>query len=254
MLGLNGVGMAPVGMTALAIQTVTQPGTPPISITVPASRTAVFVSRSRVVVFGAEKTGSLPGFGPYYKNRKWYCDKVAGDQCYYVADVTKDLSDSATTARSVSALASGVTVLEVPTIQGNLIVIKLGGFDRTIADNYCTLRVTCDNGEVFDRTIHFNELIDKTKAFDKDADDQRYYAIDLTSDLTYSSTSIASVQAPVVTGVSALSDPVVQGQRVIFKLGGFNQSDGAINSYALPVLCTNGELFVRTIYFNLADN
>jgi len=96
---------------------------------------------------------------PYQKDGKWYIDKDPEDKRYYVADVTNDLADSATTAASVEAVVAGVTVLEGPQIQGNRVVVKLGGLDTAPgAVNYCTFRVTCANSEQFDRTIYFNRV------------------------------------------------------------------------------------------------
>lgn len=96
---------------------------------------------------------------PYQKDGKWFIDKDPEDKRYYVADVTNDLADSATTAASVEAVVAGVTVLEGPQIQGSRIVVKLGGLDTAPnAVNYCTFRVTCANSEQFDRTIYFNRV------------------------------------------------------------------------------------------------
>ncbi|QJE03050.1 hypothetical protein HH212_26195 [Massilia forsythiae] len=96
---------------------------------------------------------------PYAKDGKWYIDKDPEDKRYYVADVTNDLTDSATTAASVQCVVAGVAVLEGPTIQGTKIVVKLGGFDTAPnASNFCTFRVTCANSEQFDRTIYFNRV------------------------------------------------------------------------------------------------
>jgi hypothetical protein len=96
---------------------------------------------------------------PYQENGKWYIDKDPDDKRYYVADITNDLTDSATTAQSVEAVVSGVTVLEGPTIQGSKIIVKLGGLDVSAnAVNSCTFRVTCSNTEQFDRTIYFKRV------------------------------------------------------------------------------------------------
>lgn len=93
---------------------------------------------------------------PYQKEGKWFIDKDPEDKRYYVADVSRDLTDSNTTATSVECVVAGVSVIEGPQIQGGLIVVKLGGLDTAPnAVNYCTFRVTCANSEQFDRTIYF---------------------------------------------------------------------------------------------------
>lgn len=97
---------------------------------------------------------------PYLKDGKWTIDKDPEDKRYYVADISQDLTDSNTTAASVTCVVAGVTVLEGPEIQGSKIVVKLGGLDTATsgAVNYCTFRVVCANSEQFDRTIYFNRV------------------------------------------------------------------------------------------------
>lgn len=96
---------------------------------------------------------------PYLKDGKWTINKDPEDKRYYVADITNDLTDSNTTAASVTCVVAGVTVVEGPEIQGSKIVVKLGGLDTAPnAVNYCTFRVTCANSEQFDRTIYFNRV------------------------------------------------------------------------------------------------
>jgi hypothetical protein len=52
-----------------------------------------------------------------------------------------------------------VQLLEGPSVQGNLIVVKLGGLDTSPgAVNSITFRITCANTEQFDRTIYFNRV------------------------------------------------------------------------------------------------
>lgn len=94
---------------------------------------------------------------PYLEKGKWYIDKDPDDKRYYVANISKDLQDSATTATAVQAIVQGVSVLEGPVIQGSLIVVKLGGLGPDNAESFCTFRVTCANTEQFDRTIYFKK-------------------------------------------------------------------------------------------------
>lgn len=96
---------------------------------------------------------------PYQKEGKWWIDKDPEDKKFYVADVSQDLVDGATTATSVEAIVQGVEVLVPAVVQGSLMVVKLGGMDVSPnAENYCTFRVTCANTEQFDRTIYFNKV------------------------------------------------------------------------------------------------
>lgn len=96
---------------------------------------------------------------PYQVGDRWTIDKDPEDKRYYVADVTKDLTDSSTTIQSVELVIVGVTLIEGPSVQGSQIVVKLGGLDTSPnAINSCTFRITCVNTEQFDRTIYFNRM------------------------------------------------------------------------------------------------
>lgn len=214
------------------------PGTP---ITVPASRTATFAGRSRLIVFTGETPVSVP--------------KVPGDELYYVGDFTKDLGEAATTAVSVAPVSNGLVVLEAPVLQGNFGVVKLGGFNTAPgAKNYFTFRVTCANGEQFDRTMEFTAAEDGGHVFGKDPDDKRLYALDLSSDATFGGSALASVQTPTAVGVSVLSAPVVQGNLIFLKIGGLDTADGAPNSCSLAAVFANSEKLTRTIYFTREDH
>lgn len=82
--------------------------------------------------------------------------KDPDDQRKYKIDVSGDLTEMATTATSVTAIVSGVSILEAAAVNGSVMVVKLGGLDvGPTPVNYCTFRITCANGEVFDRTIWF---------------------------------------------------------------------------------------------------
>jgi hypothetical protein len=105
--------------------------------------------------------------GPTKKGDRWYLDKDPDEKSFYAADVTQELADRGTTAASVAPVIAGVTVLIAPVIQtitvGGMqrtyVVIKLGGFDVTgAAENFWTARVTCANGEEFDKTTWFNRV------------------------------------------------------------------------------------------------
>jgi hypothetical protein len=276
MLGFNALGLTPVGMsTAASSQSAAgnapgaaltgtgtiSPGSasaqsaPSGTITVPTSRTAVFGSGSRVIPFGTESTAPSVGPGPYWKNSRWTVDKVAADKLFYVGDISRDLADSGTTAASVTAIAVGATVLVAPVLQGNLIVIKIGQLDTSVnAVNYVTLRVVCADGEQFDRTIYFNPASGGTWTFGKDPDDQRFYAIDVSADLRYSSSTLSSAATPTVAGVSSLIPPTIQGNLAIVKVGGLDVTNNPTNSCLLPLTFASGEQIFRTIYFTRQDN
>jgi len=143
-------------------------------IDIPASRVVVFGGGSRVVTFGGgtrvvtfdvawngrmkgEKMTNAPE--PYFKDGKWWVDKDPDEQSFYVANITKELQDRGTTAVSVEPVVKGVEILIQPQVQGSFVVIKLGGMDVGAGgENYWTARVTCANGERFDRTMHFNRV------------------------------------------------------------------------------------------------
>jgi hypothetical protein len=127
------------------------------------SRTVNFGGGSRVVVFDVsllEKESAVANSDkPYFKDGKWWVDKDPDEKSYYVADISKELADRATTAQSVVVLVGGVTVLEGPAIQGSLVVVKLEGMDVSDgAENFWTARVTCANTERFDRTTWLNRV------------------------------------------------------------------------------------------------
>lgn len=134
---------------------------------VSAARRVIFNGGTRVVVFDVpslqkdkDKDALMTNAAkPYFKDGKWWVDKDPDEKSYYVADLTQELLDRATTATSVQVLVAGVKLLEGPSIQGSLIVVKLAEMDTTAgADNFWTARVTCANTEQFDRTTWLNRV------------------------------------------------------------------------------------------------
>jgi hypothetical protein len=229
--------------SATGAATVSHPSAPADMITVPASRTAVFVAKSRVAVF----TGAGP-VGMF---------KAPADQLWFVGDFSKDCGDGATTAQSVTApIVTGLALLEGPTLQGPYCVVKIGALDPSArAVNSITLRVTMANGEVVDGTMNFTAVNDRSQQFGKDPDDQRLYAFDVSAELALSNnTTIATVQPPVVAGVSDLTVPVIQGGQVVLKLGGLDTSNNATNSCALTMTLNTSEVITRTAYFSRQDH
>ncbi len=213
---------------------------PPASVTVPPARTAKFVGRSRVAVF----SGTAPVVmmkGPL-------------DELYVVCDFSKDYLEAGTTAESVIAVSAGVAVLEAAVLRNGFGVVKLGALDLAAVRCFFTFRVKLVNGEQVDRTIELKVLDDAPKVFGKDPDDKRFYSMDFGSDATFGGTSLASVSPPAAVGVSALSQPAVQGSTATFLIGGLDTGGSAVNSYTLAALFANGEKVVRTINFKQEDH
>jgi hypothetical protein len=241
MLGFGALGEFALGEVGRAasepppVEVVT-PGSP---VTVPSSRTAKFAGRSRVVVFLGSKPVSVP--------------KGALDELYYVADFTKDLNESDTTVASIAPLATGVSVLEAPELQSGFGVVKLGALDTSGAKNTFTFRVTCANGEQFDRTIEFT-ILDDRKTFQKDPDDKRFYALDFSSDAVFGGTALQSVSTPVTVGVTALSTLILEINTAKLKIGGLDTAQGAPNSVGLWANFANTERIFRAIYFTQEEH
>lgn len=220
--------------------------------TVAESRRVAFPGGTRVVAFGSVPGARTPN-APYLEACKWWSEKHPLDERYWVANLTIDLAERGTTAVSVEAIVAGVTVLQQPVIQGKLIPVKLGGFNAaTGAVNFCTFRVTCANGERFDRTISFKQQVG-TYSLEKDADDESYFVADISNDLADSNTSATQVKALPV-GVVELVPAVIQGPLILVKLGGMDTLPAGVNYCDLRIDCANSERFYRTIQFNRVDN
>jgi len=220
--------------------------------TVAESRRVAFPGGTRVVAFGSVPGARTPN-APYLEAGKWWSEKHPLDERYWVADVTIDLAERATTAVKVDAIVAGVTVLQDPVIQGKLIPVKLGGFNAaTSAVNFCTFRITCANGERFDRTIWFKQPAGAWW-INKDADDQSYYVADIGNDIIDSGTTATGVKAFPV-GVEELVPAVLQGSLILVKLGGMDTLPAGVNYCDFRIDCANGERFYRSIQFNRVDN
>ncbi|MBD8724666.1 hypothetical protein IFT43_14980 [Oxalobacteraceae sp. CFBP 13708] len=223
-----------------------------VATTVAESRRVAFPGGTRVVAFGSTPSVRMPN-APYLEAGKWWSEKHPLDERYWVADISIDLEERGTTATSVERIVAGVTVLEEPVIQGKLILVKLGGFNAaTGAVNFCTFRVTCANGERFDRTIGFKQPAGAWW-IDKDADDQSYYVADIGNDLVDSGTTATAVKAFPV-GVAELVPAVIQGPLILIKLGGMDTLPDGANYCDFRVDCANGERFYRSLQFNRVDN
>jgi hypothetical protein len=223
-----------------------------VASTIAESRRVAFPGGTRVVAFGSVPGARTPN-APYLEAGKWWSEKHPLDERYWVANITVDLAERGTTAVSVEAIVAGVTVLQQPVIQGKLIPVKLGGFNAaTGAVNFCTFRVTCANGERFDRTIWFKQQVGSW-SLEKDADDESYFVADISNDLADSNTTASAVLAQPV-GVSVLVPAVIQGSLILVKLGGMDTLPAGVNYCDLRIDCANSERFYRTIQFNRVDN
>jgi len=223
-----------------------------VASTVAEARRVAFPGGTRVVAFGSVPSAVTPN-APYLEAGKWWSEKHPLDERYWVADITIDLAERKTTAAEVEAIVAGVTVLQLPVIQGKLIPVKLGGFNAaTAAVNFCTFRVKCANGERFDRTIWFKQQVGSW-SLEKDADDESYFVADIGNDLVDSNTTASQVKALPV-GVVELVPAVIQGSLILVKLGGMDTLPAGVNYCDLRIDCANSERFYRTIQFNKVDN
>lgn len=106
----------------------------------------------------------MNGREPWQDGDDWYVYRDPDEKSHYVADITQELIDRATTAKSVVLNLAGVVQLEEPQIQTvtvadvqrTYVVAFLGGTGAEPPANWrWEARVTCDNREEFDKTTHF---------------------------------------------------------------------------------------------------
>jgi hypothetical protein len=101
----------------------------------------------------------MANLDPYKDGDRWYIDVDPDDIRIYVGDVSAELTNSNTTASSCVLVLQNMIAVGSVTIQGGLIATKLQGNNMsTVSDNLCTFRVTCANGEQFDKTIYFKKV------------------------------------------------------------------------------------------------
>jgi len=149
---------------------------------IPASRLVVFDgtgsriasfdgSGSRVAVFaGSGARTNLNGVNvklPTLVGTKMTVDRDPDEISHYGADITQELLDRATTAVSVELVLVGVVQKEQPQIQvvagdggsRTYVIAFLAGTDGDPPDGWkWVARVTCANGERFDKTTWFNKV------------------------------------------------------------------------------------------------
>lgn len=228
----------PAQSTSAAV-TVT-PVAQPSPTSAPVARTAKFVGRSRVVIFSGNKPASYQK-GPL-------------DELYIVGDFSKDLFEASTTIVSITPVTSGVAVLEGPILQNGFGVVKVGAFDMSAPIWSFTFRLTLANGEQIDRTVEFSVPNNLEISFGKDPDDKRFYSLDFGADATFGGTSLQSLESPVIVGLSAMSEPAMQGNLVTVMIGALATATGALNSYGLMAMFENTEKIFRTISFKVEEH
>ena len=101
---------------------------------------------------------------PWQEGDDWFVNRDPDEKSHYAADITQELIDRATTAKTVVLNLTGVVQLEEPQIQvaakdgvqRTYVVAFLGGTGSAPpADWRWEARVTCANLEEFDKTTHF---------------------------------------------------------------------------------------------------
>jgi len=153
-----------------------------LSIARPADKIDISkISPARIVVF--EGSGSrivtFEGSGPrmrfeqmsakmpYMDGDRHMVDRDPDEESWYGAEITDELRDRNTTAKSVELVLVGVTQLAEPEIQAatiegvprTFICAFLGGIDGPVPEGWkWVARVRGANGERFDKTTHFNEV------------------------------------------------------------------------------------------------
>ena len=94
---------------------------------------------------------------------KWTKGKDPDEVRLYQFGFAKELAASGTTIASAVAAVAGVVVAPippsnqaVPQVSGTDVLVMLGGLEVTAnAANFCTIRVTCANGEQIDGSLWF---------------------------------------------------------------------------------------------------
>jgi len=109
----------------------------------------------------------MSAIAPIKVGEKWTVNRDPDEKSHYAADITPELADRATTAVSVELVLIGVVQLAPPEIQTAMlgevqrtyVVAFLGGTDTDPPDGWkWVARVTCANGERFDKTTWFNKV------------------------------------------------------------------------------------------------
>lgn len=98
---------------------------------------------------------------PKLTNGKWTLQVDPDDEVFYVFDVSQWLIDNATTATSFELIPTGVEVMLKGDAQGDrggLLPAKLKFTTATVAERFCTARVTTADGQRFDKTMYFTQV------------------------------------------------------------------------------------------------
>lgn len=96
------------------------------------------------------------------KANRWTIDADANDKLIYLWDVTKFCVDSSTSVLLFDLVTEGVEVIEQGLPQGELnalLTAKLQVIFGIVAEPFATARVTTEDGQQFDKTIWFKEVV-----------------------------------------------------------------------------------------------
>lgn len=104
----------------------------------------------------------------YKDGDRWYADKDPDNKWHYVADISSELTLNSTTATAVTAIPDRMTVTLAAAIQtsgsSTFVVVQVTGPTMPLAANSedpsITFRVTCANGDIFDKTLYFKAVSD----------------------------------------------------------------------------------------------
>lgn len=106
------------------------------------------------------RDGEYPTEGDtFFLNQgRWFILKDENESLYYAWDIEPDLMAAQTDIVEVEGVVEGATLDMGPIAQGTVLIARVSGGDSSMnydTMNLLTFRVTCTNGEVFDRTIYF---------------------------------------------------------------------------------------------------
>lgn len=129
-----------------------EPPVDPDPVVIPAARILRTVAGNMDIREG----GPVDGDTYYLMQGRWFINRDLNDVLHYARDIEPDLLEASTTIASVDAFVNGVILASPAYHVGTLLIAKIsGGNDTGDILNSVTYRVTCTNGEVFDRTIYF---------------------------------------------------------------------------------------------------
>lgn len=136
---------------------------------------------------------------------------------------------------------------DIPQVDPLQVVIPTNRILRTVAGNFYQREGTFD-GDTF-------YLSQGVWVIDKDKDDILFYALDLEPDLEVTGTTLNKASC-IVEGVTVNVGPLIKGKMVIIKVKGGDSSGDfdAVNCVTFRIVCNNGEVYDRSIYFNIQEH